>query len=341
MSINLEEYKNIWVYVEADESKIASVSLELLGEGRKLADKAACKLAGILIGHQVTAHAQQIIEQGADLVYVYDSPIFKDYLTETYNTALLDSITKHKPNILLFGSTSQGKDIASAVATDIPTGLTADTTKLDVEDNILHASRPAFGGNIMATILCKKHRPQMATVRPKVMKVLVRDGSRTGEVINETVEIDPSKLKTKLLNVVVNETQKFRIDEADIIVCGGKGVGSEEGFTMLNDLAAAMGAAVGGTRDVVEMGLLEHHLQIGQTGVTVMPKIYFAVGVSGAIQHVVGMQNSDLIIAINKDSNAPIFDVAHYGIVGDAFEIIPQIIEEVKKGEFLKGVIVK
>ena len=161
MSINLEEYKNVWVYIEADENKIASVSLELLGEGRKLADKAECKLAGIVIGYDVTKHAQQIIEQGADLVYVYDDLVFKDYLTETYNQALLKSVQTHKPNILLFGSTSQGKDIASAVATDIPTGLTADTTSLDVEDNILHASRPAFGGNIMATILCKKNRPHL------------------------------------------------------------------------------------------------------------------------------------------------------------------------------------
>lgn len=337
--MNLEEYKNVWVYIEADESKIASVSLELLGEGRKLADKSDSKLAGVMIGHQVTAHAQQLIEQGADLVYVYDAPIFKDYLTETYNTALLDAVTKHKPNILLFGSTSQGKDIASAVATDIPTGLTADTTILDIEENILHASRPAFGGNIMATILCKKNRPQMATVRPKVMKPLAADASRTGEVISESVEIDESKLKTKLLEVVINETVKFKIDEADIVVCAGKGVGTEEGFAMVNALADAMGATVGGTRDVVEAGFLEHHMQIGQTGVTVMPKIYFAIGLSGAIQHVVGMQNADLIIAINKDPNAAIFDVAHYGIVGDAFEIVPKITEEVKKGEFLKGLV--
>ena len=335
--MNLEEYKNVWIYIEADESKIASVSLELLGEGRKLADKSGCQLGGVLIGLNVTGHAQQLFEQGADLVYVYDAPIFKDYLTETYNVALLDAIQKHKPNILLFGSTSQGKDIASAVATDIPTGLTADTTILDIEENILQASRPAFGGNIMATILCKKTRPQMATVRPKVMKALERDGSRTGQVVAETVEIDESKLKTKLLKVVMDQEVKFKIDEADIVVCAGKGVGTDEGFAMVNELAEAMGASVGGTRDVVEAGFLEHHVQIGQTGVTVMPKIYVAIGVSGAIQHVAGMKNADLIIAINKDPDAPIFDVAHYGIVGDAYEVVPKIIAEVKKGDFLKS----
>ena len=339
MSINLEEYKNVWVYIEADENKIASVSLELLGEGRKLADKAECKLAGIVIGYDVTKHAQQIIEQGADLVYVYDDLVFKDYLTETYNQALLKSVQTHKPNILLFGSTSQGKDIASAVATDIPTGLTADTTSLDVEDNILHASRPAFGGNIMATILCKKNRPQMATVRPKIMKALERDSSRTGEIIQESIDIDVSALKTKLLKVVMNEAKKIRIDEADIIVCAGKGVGTDEGFAMVKDLADALGATVGGTRDIVEAGFLEHHLQIGQTGVTVTPKIYFAIGVSGAIQHVVGIKISELIFAIINDPNAPIFESAHYGIVGDAFEVVPKIIEEVKKGDFLKGVV--
>lgn len=191
----------------------------------------------------------------------------------------------------------------------------------------------------MATILCKKNRPQMATVRPKIMKALERDSSRTGEIIQESIDIDVSALKTKLLKVVMNEAKKIRIDEADIIVCAGKGVGTDEGFAMVKDLADALGATVGGTRDIVEAGFLEHHLQIGQTGVTVTPKIYFAIGVSGAIQHVVGMKNSDLIIAINKDPNAPIFEAAHYGIVGDAFEVVPKIIEEVKKGDFLKGVV--
>ncbi|RBW69183.1 electron transfer flavoprotein subunit alpha/FixB family protein [Bacillus taeanensis] len=331
--MSFEDYKGVWVFIEEIEGTIAPVSLELLGAGRKLADKRGVELAGLLIGDNMKHLVNTVFEYGADIAYVYDQPIFKHYRTESFMKALLECSQKYKPEIILFGATSTGKDLASAVATDLPTGLTADTTELDVEEDtgLLLASRPAFGGNIMATILCKKYRPQMATVRPKVMKALSRQVGRTGKVIEETIELKEQDIRTKVLEIVRETKKKVRIDEADIIVAGGKGLGSSSGFQIIHQLADTLGGAVGASRDVVEAGWIEHHHQVGQTGVTVTPKIYFAVGISGAIQHLVGMRNSDLIIAINKDPDAPIFQACHYGIVGDAFEIIPVLIEEFQK----------
>lgn len=331
--MNLQDYQGVWVFIEENDGVIPSVSLELLGAGRKLADKRGVELAGILIGENVKHLANTVFEYGADTLYVYDQPIFKDYRTETYMRALYECSQKHKPEIILFGATSTGKDLASAVATDLPTGLTADTTELDVEEEtgLLLASRPAFGGNIMATILCKKYRPQMATVRAKVMKALPPEHGRIGKLIEESIDLKEENIRTKVLEIVRETTKQVRIDEADIIVAGGKGMGSAEGFQLIHKLADALGAAVGGSRDVVEAGWIGLPHQVGQTGVTVTPKIYFAIGISGAIQHVVGMKNSGLIIAINKDSEAPIFQSCHYGIVGDAFEIVPMLIEQFKE----------
>lgn len=323
----------MWVFIEEKDGVIAPVSLELLGAGRILADKRGVELAGVLIGENIKHLTTTIFEYGADVAYVYDDSIFKNYRTESYMKALLDCSNKHKPEIILYGATSTGKDLASAVATDLPTGLTADTTELDVEEDtgLLLASRPAFGGNIMATILCKKYRPQMATVRAKVMKALTPQPGRKGKVVEETIALKEEDIRTKVLEIVKETTKKVRIDEADIIVAGGKGLGSAEGFQLIHQLAETLGGAVGASRDVVEAGWIDHAHQVGQTGVTVTPKIYFAIGISGAIQHIVGMKNSGLIIAINKDSEAPIFEAAHYGIVGDAFEIIPILIEQFKK----------
>ncbi|SEN64185.1 electron transfer flavoprotein alpha subunit apoprotein [Mesobacillus persicus] len=328
--MDFQDYQGVWVFIEEKDGEIPSVSLELLGAGRKLADKRGVELAGILIGEDIKHLAQTVFEYGADTVYVYDQPIFKHYRTESFMKALLECSNKYKPEIILFGATSTGKDLASAVATDLPTGLTADTTELDVEEDtgLLLASRPAFGGNIMATILCKKYRPQMATVRAKVMKALPPQPGRTGKVIEEKVSLKEEDIRTKVLEIVKETTKKVRIDEADIIVAGGKGLGSAEGFQLVHQLANALGGTVGASRDVVEAGWIEHGHQVGQTGVTVTPKIYIAIGISGAIQHIVGMKNSGLIIAINKDSEAPIFDSCHYGIVGDAFEIVPVLIEQ-------------
>jgi electron transfer flavoprotein alpha subunit len=331
--LSFEDYSGIWVFIEVKDGEVVPVSLELLGAGKELADKRGTELAGVLIGENVTHLADTLYEYGADTVYVYDDTIFKNYRTESYMKALLECCQKHKPEVILYGATSTGKDLASAVATDLPTGLTADSTILDIEEDtgLLLASRPAFGGNIMATILCKKYRPQMATVRPKVMKALTPEPGRTGQLIEETASIKEEDIRTKVLEIVQFTTQKVRIDEADIVVAGGKGLGSEKGFQVVHDLAETLGGAVGASRDVVEAGWVEHHHQVGQTGLTVTPKIYFAIGISGAIQHIVGMQNSGLIIAINNDPEAPIFQSSHYGIVGDAFEIVPLLIQQFKQ----------
>lgn len=329
----IEEYRGVWVFIEQNDGEIEGVSLELLGAGRKLADKLEVPLAGVLLGEGIKELTGKVIGHGADIVYVIDHPVLKHYRTESFMKGVNYLALKYKPEIFLFGATPNGKDLASAVATDLSTGLTADTTMLDVdvEKRLLEASRPAFGGNIMATILCKKDRPQMATVRPKVMKALPFDETRTGEVIEETIELKEEGMRTKVLQIVKEVTKSANLEDADVIVCGGKGMGDLEGFKLIHELAETIGASVGGTRDVIEAGWLPHEYQIGQTGVTVTPKIYFAIGVSGAIQHVVGMKNSELIIAINKDPNAPIFEVATYGIVGDAFEIVPKLIEQFKK----------
>lgn len=331
--MNLDEYSGIWVFLEVKDGQIAPVSLELLGAGRQMADKRGVPLAGLLIGEGVAPLAESVFPYGADEVYLYDEEIFRDYRTESYMRAVLECVEKHKPEIILYGATSTGKDLASAVATDLQTGLTADTTMLDVnaENGLLEASRPAFGGNIMATILCKKHRPQMATVRPKVMKALPPDPNRTGQIIRETIDLHEEDIRTKVLEIVRETKEKVRLDEADVIVAGGKGLGSKEGFELIHRFAAKIGATVGASRDAVEAGWIDHQHQVGQTGVTVTPKVYFAIGISGAIQHIVGMQNAGLIIAINKDPEAPIFQSSHYGIVGDAFEIVPMLMEAFQK----------
>ncbi|MDF2856755.1 MAG: electron transfer flavoprotein subunit alpha [Neobacillus sp.] len=337
--MNFDEYRGVWIFIEQNEGKIEGVSLELLGAGRKLADKLEVPLGGFLLGRDVKSLANQVIAYGADEVYMVDHPVLKQYRTESYMQGVMLLVEKYKPEIILYGATPNGKDLASAVATDLVTGLTADTTMLDVdvEKRLLEASRPAFGGNIMATILCKKHRPQMATVRPKVMKALTPDASRLGKIIEESIDLKEEDMRTKVLQIVNDVTKKANLADAHVIVCGGKGMGDVQNFQILYELADTIGATVGGTRDVVEAGWLPHELQIGQTGETVTPKIYFAVALSGAIQHVVGMKNSDLIIAINKDPNAPIFDVATYGIVGDAMVIVPKLIEQFKQLRNEKG----
>ncbi len=337
--MNLDDYRGVWVFIEQNDGKIEGVSLELLGAGRKLANKLEVPLAGFLLGSDIKPLANQVISYGADEVYVIDHPVLKHYRTESYMRGVMLLAQKYMPEIILYGATPNGKDLASAVATDLNTGLTADTTMLDVDlsNRLLEASRPAFGGNIMATILCKKHRPQMATVRPKVMKALAPDAGRLGKIIEEKVSLLEEDMRTKVLEIVNDVTKNANLADAHVIVCGGKGMGDLQNFSLIHELAETIGASVGGTRDVVEAGWLPHEQQIGQTGETVTPKIYFAIGISGAIQHVVGMKNSEFIIAINKDPNAPIFDVATYGIVGDAMEIVPKIIEQFKQLRTEKG----
>ncbi|WNS76962.1 electron transfer flavoprotein subunit alpha/FixB family protein [Bacillus sp. DTU_2020_1000418_1_SI_GHA_SEK_038] len=334
-----EDYRGVWVFIEVNEGTIEGVSLELLGAGRSLADKLKVPLSGVLLGHNIKKLCPEVISYGADQVYVIDHPVLNDYRTESYMKGVMLLAEKYKPEIFLYGATSNGKDLASAVATDLSTGLTADTTMLDADlkTRLLEASRPAFGGNIMATILCKKHRPQMATVRPKVMKALEKDSSREGKIIEEEISLNEEEMRTKVLEIVKDVTKKVSLADAHVVVAGGKGMGDNKGFQLIHELAETIGASVGGTRDVVEAGWLPHEQQVGQTGETITPKIYFAIGISGAIQHIVGMKNSEFIIAINKDPNAPIFDVATYGIVGDALEIVPKLIEQFKELRKEKG----
>jgi len=328
-----EIWSGVWVVFEYSRGEIAPVSWELLGEGRKLADELGCELAGVLIGHDVEKVIPEAFAYGAEKVYVIDDPVLKDYRTEPYSEAVTQLVRKYQPEIILMGATAMGRDVFPVIATKMKTGLTADCTVLGIDPDakLLLQTRPAFGGNIMATILCKKYRPQMATVRAKVMKALNPQPGKTGRVVEENILLAEDDIRTKVLEIVRETTKQVRIDEADIIVAGGKGLGSSEGFQLIHQLADVLGGAVGASRDVVEAGWVEHPHQVGQTGVTVTPKIYFAIGVSGAIQHLVGMKNSSLIIAINKDSEAPIFDACHYGIVGDAFEIVPLLIEQFKK----------
>nr|WP_243643764.1 electron transfer flavoprotein subunit alpha/FixB family protein [Tepidibacillus fermentans] len=333
MKLPESEYQGVWIYIEQRNGKIAPVSLELLGEGRKLADKLGVELAGVLLGNNVRHLTKTLYEHGADTVYLMDDPVLDQYRSEAYQVGVVDFVRKYKPEILLFGATAIGRDLASTVATELGTGLTADTTRLDIDmqNRLLEASRPAMGGNIMATILCKVQRPQMASVRPKVFKAIQPIAGRTGNLIEEKINVKEADLRTKVISVALDVSDKIRLSDADIIVAGGKGLQDEKGFRLVHELAEVLGAAVGASRDAVEAGWASHSQQVGQTGTTVAPKLYFAIGISGAVQHTVGMENSEIVVAINKDPNAQIFEKCTYAIVGDAFEIVPKFIEEFKK----------
>ncbi|MBI4845578.1 MAG: electron transfer flavoprotein subunit alpha [Candidatus Omnitrophica bacterium] len=329
----IDEYENIWVFAEQKKGIIQSVVYELLGEGKKLAQKRNQKLAAVLLGENIKAKAKELIERGADIVYLVDDHKLKNYQDETYAEVLTKLVLKYKPEIVLTGATTIGRSLIPRVAVQLKTGLTADCTGLDIDEEkgLLMQTRPAFGGNIMATIICPNRRPQMATVRHKVMKEAEKDSKHKGEVI----EVNPAdfslKAKAKLLEVISELEETVNLTEADIIVSGGRGIGSAENFKLLEEFAKTIGAAVGASRAAVDSGYMPYSHQVGQTGKTVCPKIYFACGISGQIQHLVGMQSSDIIVAINKDPDAPIFKVATYGIVADVFEIIPELTKKFKK----------
>jgi len=331
-SSDLSLYKNVWVFGEQKNSEPANVALELLGEGRKLADQLKVKLAAVLIGENVEAAAKKLISYGADEVYLVDDPSLKDYNDESYADIFVQLISRYKPEIVLLGATTYGRSLAPRVASRLNTGLTADCTKLeiDLEKRLLLQTRPAFGGNLMATIICPNHRPQMSTVRPKVMKALEPDMSRNGEIIRPEIVI-PEDVKVKVVDVVTTLCEKVNLTEADIIVSGGRGMGDPKNFALVEELAAVLGGAVGASRATVDAGWIEYSHQVGQTGKTVGPKVYFACGISGAVQHLAGMSSSDTIIAINKNPEAPIFKVATFGIVGDVLEVLPALTAEFKK----------
>lgn len=333
--------KDIYVVIEQRDGKIAKVGLELVGEATRLAADLGQKVVGILLGDNIKDKAQEVIEYGADSVVYVEDPMLAEYVTEPYAKALTAVIKECDPEIVLFGATSIGRDLAPRIASRIHTGLTADCTKLDIDEykakpddpgqKLLFMTRPAFGGNIMATILCKNHRPQMATVRPGVMKRLERDKSRKGEIREIKVNFEPSDMNIVIREVIKTTHKTSDITEAKCLVSGGRGIGSPEFFGTLRELADLLDGDISSSRANVDAGWAAKDRQVGQTGKTVRPDLYFACGISGAIQHVAGMEGSEYVIAINKNDTAPIFDVADLGIVGDVKVIIPKLIEALKK----------
>jgi electron transfer flavoprotein alpha subunit len=330
-TVDLSAYKGVWIFGEQKNGIPAGVVLELLGEGRKLADQLQVQLSAVLLGENMEDTAKTLISYGADTVYMVDHPSLKNYNDESYSDIFVQLIQKYKPEIVLMGATTYGRSLAPRVSSRLNTGLTADCTglEIDLEKRMLLQTRPAFGGNLMATIICPNHRPQMSTVRPKVMKALEQDKQRQGEIIRPDVNI-PDNVKIRVLDVVNNLCEMVNLTEADVIVSAGRGIGSPKNLALVEELARVLGAAVGASRAVVDAGWAEYSHQVGQTGKTVGPKVYFACGISGAIQHLAGMSSSDTIIAINKNPEAPIFKVATFGIVGDVMEVLPALISEFK-----------
>jgi electron transfer flavoprotein alpha subunit len=324
---SIKDYKGIWVFIEQKKGKVQSVSYELLGKAQELAKKLNTQVSGILIGHNVADQTDELIWHGADQVYLVEAPEIAEFQDEPYTNILVKLIEKHKPEVLLCGATAIGRSLIARVAIRSKAGLTADCTGLDIdpEKKILLQTRPAFGGNIMATIICPNYRPQMSTVRHKVFTPLPADKHRKGKVIRETFGQEEYASRARLLDIVDEVESLVNIAEADIIVSGGRGMGGKENFKLLEELAHALGGAVGSSRAAVDSGWMPYSHQVGQTGRTVAPKLYIACGISGQIQHLVGMSSSKVIIAINKDPEAPIFKYATYGIVGDVFQIVPAL----------------
>jgi electron transfer flavoprotein alpha subunit len=330
--MNIADYKGVWVFAEQREGVLEKVSLEILGEGRRIADELGVKLTALLLGKNIESLAKTLAEHGADEVLVADDKNLEHYTTDAYTKVICDLAKERKPGILFVGATFIGRDLGPRIAGRLLTGLTADCTSVDVEveNGALFATRPAFGGNLMATIACPEHRPQMATVRPGVFAKISTDGSKCN-IEKVEVKLVDSDVRTKVLEIVKAKKQIIDIAEADFIVAGGRGVGNSENFKLLEELAKALEGSVAGSRAAVENGWIEAAYQVGQTGKTVRPQIYIACGISGAIQHVAGMQDSDLIIAVNKDDTAPIMKIADYAIVGDLAKVVPELIAQIKE----------
>ena len=339
--MNLEEYKGVFVFAQQVDNEISSIAFELLGKAKDLASDLNTDVTAVLVGYNVKGLADQLAEYGADKVIVVDDPELKDYRTEPYTHALASVINEYKPEIVLVGATAIGRDLGPRVSARVKTGLTADCTVLEIgnfpinptpnqKSGQLLMTRPAFGGNTIATITCPDNRPQMATVRAGVMQKISPIKGAKAEVIEFNPGFTPDNKYVEILNIVKEVKDVVDISEAKILVSGGRGVGSAENFKLLDDLAEVLGGTVSCSRAVVDDGWKEKELQVGQTGKTVRPQVYFAIGISGAIQHTAGMEDSDLIIAINKDENAPIFDVADYGLVGDLNKIVPMLTEQLK-----------
>ncbi|MDQ0874922.1 electron transfer flavoprotein alpha subunit [Paenibacillus sp. V4I3] len=333
-------YRGVLIVVEQRDGAAKKVSWQLLGEGKKLAAKLDAPLMALVIGEDVAHLADEAVHYGADRVFLCEAPELRTYRTRPYSRVCLKLIEEAKPEIVLFGATATGRDLAGAIATHLPTGLTADTTQLDVEpppSRLLLASRPAFSEKMMATILCKQYRPQMATARAGVFQALPKDATRQGEIFRIQATMREEEIAAQVLDFL-RETGKLNLEDAEIIVAGGRGLGGPDAFGLLAELADALGGVVGASRAAVDAGWIGHEHQVGQTGATVRPKLYFAIGISGAVQHTVGMSHADVVVAINKDDKAPIFQFAHYGIVGDMFKIVPAITNEIRKRRTLFGI---
>ncbi len=327
--VDLSEWRGIWVFAEQTDGRLAGVVLELLAEARRMAAVTGEEVSAVLAGEGTRDLQPELIAHGADRVYVAEDSVLASFRDETYVTVLASLVEQHQPSVILFGATARGRSLAPRLAARLGTGLTADCTELDVDETgLLIQTRPAFGGNIMATIVCRRHRPQMATVRPRILQADAPDYDREGEIVDVPVDGPALQVRTLLLEAV-EEEQGIMIEDADIIVAGGRGLGGPEAFEILFDLAKTLGGAVGVSRPVVDAGWVPYIHQVGQTGKTVSPSIYIACGISGAVQHMAGMRSADTIIAINKNPDAPIFNVATYGLVGDLFQIIPNLKREI------------
>ncbi|MGY5858114.1 MAG: electron transfer flavoprotein subunit alpha [Candidatus Thorarchaeota archaeon] len=329
----VKEYHDVWVFCETNEGRLRSVALELVTEGRVLADALGEKLIAVIIGHEIENHTDTLIHQGADKVIVVDDKMFADYTTDAYTIAMTSLIAPRKPAIVLFGATGNGRDLAPRVSARMGVGCTADCTGLEIDDERqLVQTRPAFGGNVIAEIITPARRPQISTVRPNVFKPDEPNTSRTGEVEKVDIQISPVQVRTRVLEKVSEAVEGMKsVEEADIIVCSGRGIKDPANLSLPKELADLLDAAVGGSRPIVDLGWLPPTQQVGQSGRTVCPKLYFALGISGQIQHLAGMSSSDIIVAINKDPEAPIFSSSDFGITGDIFTILPELISEIKK----------
>lgn len=321
------------MFTEVTKAAPAKVAIELMSEGRKLADAMGQQLAAVVISDKTEDIAKAMVSYGADIVYTVEAPEYKDYNTDGFATTFADLINTYKPAAVLIGATNDGRDLAPRVACKVQTGLTADCTGIvyNAETGLVDWTRPALGGNIMATINCPECRPQMGTVRRSVFKKAEADASRTGEIIKVDNKVAAADIRTALTDIINLAGDSVKLEEAEVIVAGGRGIGSKDNVKLLQDLADVFGGAVGASRAIVDEGWVPALNQVGQTGKTVSPKIYFACGISGAIQHLAGMSSSDVIVAINKDADAPIFSVADYGVVGDCIQILPMLTEEIKK----------
>ena len=335
--VDLDAWKGVWVGIELERGRVHPVSWELLGEGRKLADHLGVPLSGVVLGPDEPATVEacaEAIRHGADTVYAVRHPVLAHYRTDPYTWALTELVQRHRPEILLLGATTLGRDLAGAVATTLGTGLTADCTELRIDDETrsLAATRPTFGGTLLCTIHTLEYRPQMATVRPRVMAMPARDAARSGAVVTEDVALCEDDVITKILSYIPDaEADKAQLAYADIVVAGGRGLGKPENFRLVRELAEVLGAEYGGSRPVAQAGWVSGERQIGQTGKTIRPRLYIAAGISGAIQHRVGVEGADVIIAINTDPKAPIFEFATYAIVGDALQILPALTEALRE----------